>query len=97
MFVLVTASMPGQNVNPMHPEEIQAQKHASPDDMRSRAANVQLQKDAEELKALCTSVTSDMEGVKKGMLAQSALDNLKRMEKLSKRVRDQLGRVPAGQ
>ena len=52
-----------QNVNTMHPEEISAQKHPSPDDMRARAANVQLQKDAKELAELCSSVSSDMDGV----------------------------------
>ena len=44
--VVVPAALRPQNVNPMHPEEIQVQKHTSPEDMRARLANVQLQKDA---------------------------------------------------
>ena len=50
--VIIPGALRAQNVNPMHPEEIQAQKHASPDDLRARVANVQLQKDAKELAAL---------------------------------------------
>jgi hypothetical protein len=61
-----------QNVNPKHPEEIQVQKHASPEDMRERLANVQLHKDAKELAELCASVLGDMEGVKQGLLAKEA-------------------------
>jgi hypothetical protein len=77
----------------MHPEEIQAQKHSSPDDLRARVANLQLQKDAKELAELCASVPQDMDGVKQGLLAQDLLEKLKRVEKLSKRVREQLART----
>src|SRR4029077_7547134 len=58
--LLITGPLPGQNVNPMHPEEISVQKHTSPDDMRARAANVQLQKDAKELADFCASVPGDL-------------------------------------
>jgi hypothetical protein len=88
--LLITGSLPGQNVNPMHPEEISAQKHPSPDDMRARAANVQLQKDAKELADLCASVPGDLDGVKQGLMSKDLLEKLKRMEKLSKRVRELL-------
>jgi len=74
----------------MHPEEISVQKHASPDDMRGRAANVQLQKDAKELADLCASVPGDLDGVKQGLMSKDLLEKLKRMEKLSKRVRELL-------
>jgi hypothetical protein len=40
--VLMPVPLPSQNVNPMHPEEIHAQKPTSPDDMRARVANLQL-------------------------------------------------------
>jgi hypothetical protein len=86
------AALQTQNVNPMHPVEIQAQKHSSPDDMRARVANVQLQKDAKELAELCSSVTRDLDGVKQGLLSQDLPEKLKRVEKLSKRVREQLTR-----
>jgi hypothetical protein len=91
--VLVPAALRTQNVNPMHPEEIQVQKHPSPEDMRTRLANVQLQKDAKELADLCSSVPKDMDGVRQGLLPQDLPERLKRMEKLSKRVREQLTRA----
>jgi hypothetical protein len=93
--LLVAVSLPGQNVNPMHPGEISVQKHASPDDMRSRAANVQLQKDARELAELCAVMPGDLDGVKQGLMSKDMLEKLKRMEKLSKHVREQLQSSPA--
>ena len=92
-IVVVPATLRTQNVNPMHPEEIQVQKHASPEDMRERLANVQLQKDAKDLAELCASVPVDMAGIKQGVLAKDVLEKLKRLEKLSKHVREQLTRV----
>jgi hypothetical protein len=89
---LAAAPLPSQNVNPMHPEEIHAQKSTSPDDMRARVANLQLQKDATELSDLCASVPHDMDGVKQGLMAHDLVDKLKRLEKISKRVREQLAR-----
>ena len=91
--VIIPGAMRAQNVNPMHPEEIQVQKHASPDDLRARVANVQLQKDAKELAELCASVPGDMDGVKQGLLSKDLLEKLKRVEKLSKHVREQLTRA----
>ena len=90
--VLLVAAGPlsSQNVNPMHPQEIDVQKHPSPDDVRARAASLQLQKDTEELAGLCASVSNDMDHVKQGLLSKDALEKLKRMEKLSKRVREEL-------
>ena len=93
--VVVPAALRTQNVNPMHPEEIQVQKHTSPEDMRERLANVQLQKDAKELAELCASVPGDMDGVKQGLLSKDLLEKLKRVEKLSKHVREQLTRASA--
>jgi hypothetical protein len=92
LAVLLAASAPlsSQNVNPMHPQEIDAQRHPSPEEARARAAGVQLQKDAKELAGLCASVSDDMDHVKQGLLSKDALEKLKRMEKLSKRVREEL-------
>jgi hypothetical protein len=89
-LLLTIGLLSGQNVNPMHPEEISAQKHPSPDDMRTRVANAQLQKDAKELSELCASMPGDMDGVKQGLMSKDVLEKLKRMEKLSKRVRELL-------
>jgi hypothetical protein len=92
-FLLIAIPLQSQNVNLKHPEEMQVQKHPSPDDMRARVANLQLQKDAKELAELCASVPSDMDNVKQGLLSQDMLERLKRVEKLSKRVREQLTRA----
>jgi len=88
--LLMALHVPSQNVNTMHPEPIQVQKHASPEDMRARSANLQLQQDAKELSELCASVPNDLAGVNQGLLSQDVVDKLKRTEKLSKRVREQL-------
>ncbi len=90
VVLLVAVPFPAQNVNPMHPEEIEVQKHASPEDMRARAGSVQLQKDAKELAGRCASVSEDMDRMKQGLLSKDLLEKLKRLEKLSKRVREEL-------
>jgi len=93
--MLVAIPSGSQNVNPSNPVEIHAQKHLSPEEMRERFANVELQKDAKELAELCASVPPDMDGVKHGVLSKDVLEKLKRVEKLSKRVREQLTRISA--
>jgi hypothetical protein len=92
--LLIAVSLPGQNVNPMHPEEISVQKHASPDDLRARAAKIQLQKDARELSELCAAMPGDLDSVKQGLMSKDVLEKLKRMEKLSKHVRELLTQAP---
>jgi len=92
--LLVAVPLSSQNVNTMHPQEIEAQKHSSPEEMRAHAVTIQLQKDAKELGGLCASVSDDMDHVKQGILSKDALEKLKRMEKLSKRVREELSQVP---
>jgi hypothetical protein len=91
--LLVTVATPGQNVNLEHPNDVDVQKQIKPGEMRDRAARVQLQKDAKELADLCASVPTDMDGVKQGVLPRYVLGKLKRMEKLSKRVREELTQV----
>ena len=99
LFCLMTGILPiavpllSQNVNPMHPEEIHVQQHASPDDIRARVANLQFQKDAKELAELCDSIPGEMKGVNQGLVSKDLLEKLKRVEKLSKRVREQLTRA----
>jgi hypothetical protein len=55
--LLVVLPLSSQNVNTMHPQEIDAQKHSSSDELRQRAASLQLQKDSKELSELCVSVS----------------------------------------
>ncbi|HST08968.1 MAG TPA: hypothetical protein VLL05_01220 [Terriglobales bacterium] len=91
--LLLGVSLRGQGVNTMHPPEIDAQKHQSPEELRDRVNNLQLQKDAKELTELCATVPGDMDGVKQGLLPKDLIEKLKRMEKLSKQVRERLTRT----
>ncbi len=93
MTVPIAVPLLSQNVNPMHPEEIHVQKHPSPDDTRARVASLQFQKDAKELAELCASIPGGMNGVNQGLVSKDLLEKLKRVEKLSKRVREQLTRA----
>jgi hypothetical protein len=61
--------------------------------MRNRVADIQLQKDAKELSELCAALPDDMASVKQGLLPKETIEKLKRVEKLSKRVREQLARA----
>jgi len=96
LYIILTLPALSQGVNPAHPTEIQAQKHVSPEDLRARVANIEFQKDANELAEVCGTVGKEMEGVKQGMLSKDTIDRLRQLEKLSKRVREQLTRAMAG-
>jgi hypothetical protein len=93
LFFIISLPALCQGVNPAHPTEIQAQKHVSPEDLRARAASVEIQRDANQLTDLCSSVAKDMEGVKQGTLSKDMIDRLRQLEKLSKRMREQLMRT----
>lgn len=82
-----------QNVNMGHPaEEIRAQKIPSPEDIRARLSNAQLQKDVDDLSRLSRSVADDMDAMQHGLFQKDLLDKLKRLERLSKHVREGLQR-----
>lgn len=89
---LLAVSQQNQNLNVGHPQEISVQHHATPEELRDRVAKAQFQKDLSELSELCTSVPHDMDALKQGILSKEAIDRLKRMEKLSKHVREELTR-----
>jgi len=91
--LLVAGPLAGQNVNMANPEQIEVQHHATPEEIRDRLGAAQVKKNAQELAELCTSITSDMEAVKQGLLPKDAVEKLRRMEKLSKRVREDLTRA----
>jgi len=74
------------------PTEVSVQHRATPEEIRDRAAKAQFQKDVNELSDLCASVPHDMDGLKQGVLSKDAIDKLKRMEKLSKHIREELTR-----
>jgi len=91
--LLVAIPLPRQNVNMEHPHEIQVQHHLSPEEIRDRLSAPQLQKDAKDLAELCASIPVDMDSVKQGLLGKEVLEKLKRVEKLSKHVREELTRA----
>ena len=91
-LLFLAVPLPSQNVNLKHPEDVAGQKQTTPEEMRDRASNLQLQKDAKELAELCSSVPADMEGVRQGAIKKDMPEKLKRLEKLSKRVREELMR-----
>jgi len=88
---LIVPVAPTQNVNMEHPaEEIHAQKIPSPEDIRARLSGAQLQKDVDNLSRLSRSVADDMDAMKRGLFQKDLPDKLKRLEKLSKHVREEL-------
>ena len=50
-----------------------------------------MEREAQELSALASSIPGDVEHLKKGLLPSDAIDKLKRIEKLSKQLRRQIG------
>jgi hypothetical protein len=84
------SSSPSQNVNTEHPGDIEVQKHPSPEDLRARVTKVQLQKDSKELSELGSSIPADMNQVQRGLLPKDIDKKLRRLEKLSKNVREEL-------
>jgi hypothetical protein len=91
-LLLVVLPARTQNVNLARPPE----KHSAPvppaDVMRARMNNLELQKDAKELAEVCASIPADMDSVKRGLLPKDVLEKLTRVEKLSKRLREELTR-----
>jgi len=83
-------------LNPMHPVEIDAQEHASPEGARDRVGNLQFQKDAKELAEICASIPGDTDGVKQGS-CRKTWGRSSSMEKLSKHIREQLTRTTISQ
>lgn len=58
---------------------------------RTRVDSVQLQREARELLELTQSLQPDIENVNHGLLPKDTIEKLKRIEKLSKRLRSELG------
>jgi len=52
---------------------------------------LELQREAKELLELSQSLQPDMESVNRGILPKDTIEKLKRIEKLSKRLRGELG------
>jgi hypothetical protein len=103
LAVLVFASFSsGQGIPtgvPMRPGDRQAQQADSEADrnlplpaVRVAHDPAELQREAKELADLAAGIPSAVENARRGLMAKDTLDKLKRMEKLSKRMREQLSR-----
>ena len=88
--LLLTTSLESQNVNMGHPEEVSVQHRLSPEEIRDRLTVPPVQADAKELADLCASVSTDIGSVKQGLLPKDLIERLRRLEKLSKRMRETL-------
>ena len=67
-----------------------AQRQESPQARVQNLDLAQLQREADELSCLAQSIPTDVDAVGKGMLPRDVLDKLKRIEKISKRLRGAL-------
>ena len=67
-----------------------AKPKASP--LRSGSDPLELQREAKELLELSQSLQPDMESLNHGLLPKDTIDKLKRIEKLSKRLRGELAK-----
>src|SRR2546428_91899 len=61
-------------------------------DLRCIYACIEMQREAKELLELSQSLQPDMESVNHGILPKDTIEKLKRIEKLSKRLRGELGK-----
>jgi hypothetical protein len=93
LLLLLAAGLAApQSVNTNRPTDIPAsQPSSTAEARRAEAAKVQLSKDVDELSKLSAELVSDLEHVKQGMFPKDMQDKLSRVEKLSKRVRQELG------
>jgi hypothetical protein len=62
----------------------------SPQKKRLHLDIVTMEREAKEIAALASTIPSDIEQLKKGLLPSDAVDKLKRIEKLSKQLRGQI-------
>ena len=74
---------------PPDPLETQTTQNAPPVPVRHIDLE-QLQKEADDLARTADTIPSDMASVRKGMLPKDVINKLKQIEKLSKRLRNEL-------
>lgn len=79
---------------PQPPPSQQTPLVVTPDPALTSAGNridlIEVQRDAAELARTAQSIPTDVESIKKGMLPKDVLLKLKQIEKLSKRLRNEL-------
>jgi hypothetical protein len=71
--------------------ESRSQPEPPPHPQKSSINRAQLQHEADELSNLAQSIPGDMMSVSRGTLPKDLLDRLKKIEKLSKHLRSELG------
>ena len=92
LLSLAAIEVCAQDVNMGRPPEISVQHAPTAEEVRSRLSNAQLQKDAKELADLCGSMPADLDAVRQGILPKDLPEKLQRVEKLSKKLRQELTR-----
>lgn len=94
LFAVLTSSSSGQRRRgyPTPPAPATPDGLAIPEANahRRRLDTVTMEREAKEMAALVSSISDDIEQLKKGLLPIASLDKLKRIEKLSKQLRGQI-------
>jgi hypothetical protein len=95
MILSVSAASPqsGSHHFPTPPEPLdpQQEKEAAPS-LSRHLDFTQVQKEADDLARTAQTIPADVASIRKGMLPKDALEKLKQIEKLSKRLRTELNR-----
>ncbi len=86
---------PGQNPSPRPPQIEHRQPADQPEQVRPRTPRssqdiVQIKRDADELAKLAGQVPPEVNQIERGLLSKDLSEQLKRIEKLSKRIRREL-------
>jgi hypothetical protein len=89
--VLAAPALPQRPTYPAAPKPLDASGTAQTTVTVPRRLDLaQLQREADELARAAQSIPSDVESVRKGMLPKDVIQKLKQIEKLSKRLRNEL-------
>ena len=88
----VTVGIPQtHNTFPKPPEPLDTKtSEQTPTTVSRRIDLVQLQREADDLARTAQTIPSDVASVRKGMLPKDVIEKLKQIEKLSKRLRNEL-------
>ena len=91
-IVLVSGSSGQHRGGYPKPPEPSVAQDKSPSDTKSirRLDTFTMEREARELSVLASSIPGDVEQLKKGLLPSDAVDKLKRIEKLSKELRNRI-------
>ena len=92
VLLMVVLLLPAQTSHRRMPTPADASSDAPipPAAKRPPVDMVQFQKDADELAQLAQSIPTDIHNVEKGLVSKDLNERLKRIEKLSKKLRGQL-------